>query len=196
MLLEADEPTMAASSEEDVRLRLLKATDIRQLAWEPCYKLEAEWAARLIFDLDFCVGAYVDGQLAAYAWYALSSIEAQHNRGRSPSSGTSLAFPSHMAFMYRAFTAPDFRGRNLHASLHRFAFKTLRPHGVKAILTTCDWADPSGLGNCYDIGFRYLGKIWRFGIGPGTTGMYPRAAKQLGIRIGRGVAPVASPAAA
>ena len=192
MMLEADKVAPVSDRRIASEIRLLSETDVRNFAWEPEYRLNPEYAARLLFGFDFCAGAFVEGRLAAYAWYALSSIEAKNNRGRSRHSGTSMTFPEHMAFLYQAFTHPDFRREGFYADLHRFAFDALAGRGVTAILATCDWSNRSALANSRDLGFRNLGKIWRFGVGSSVAGIYPRVAKSLGIRIGRGVVPATS----
>ena len=73
--------------------------------------LSLEFADRIESGVDYCFAALSGDRLAAYAWYALGSIEAEHNRGGTVSSGVAMSFPDNMAFMYKGFTHPDFRGQ-------------------------------------------------------------------------------------
>ena len=168
-----------------VELRLLGPGDIRDLAADPSNELDASLAGRLGPGGDTCVAAFCDGRLASYGWYARDAIEAEHNRGRSPYSGTAVRFPRHMAFLYKGFTHPDFRGRGIYGLVHQFALQELSAEGVTAILATADWSNNAALRSCYRLGFRYLGRIWRFGWGRWVAGVYPRAASRHEIQLGQ-----------
>ncbi len=188
LLQQQDTACSAQEIEPRANFRLLTPADVRHHCWDRLNDLEPGLAPRLSSGLDYCMAAIVDGRLASYAWYAIGSIEAEHNRGGSPHSGTALAFPPAFAFLYRGFTHPQFRGRGLYAAVHAAALEALAPHGVNALLATADWTNLPALRSCARIGFRSLGRIWRFGVSRHVAGVYPIAAKIYGVRVGNSAA--------
>lgn len=164
--------------------QFLSADDVRRFAQQPVNELDCELAERILRPTDYCIGATVNGELAAYSWYALGSIEAEFNRGASVSTGTSISFPSDMAFMYKGFVAPRYRGCGLYANLQRLALLEFSKSGVNAILTTTDWSHESALSSLYNLGFQRLGIIWRAGFGDHVASFYPRLPEQKAIKIG------------
>ncbi len=185
MVLDQEHVTETPHADADLEFRVLNETDIRALAWEPAYGFEAEMASRIIFGHDVCVAAFVAGRLAAYAWYALDSLEAEHNRGRSPHSGTAVSLPRDAAFLYKGYTVPEYRGRGIYGRIHHFALASLIARGVTRIFATADWTNQAALKSCYRAGFNYLGNVYRFGGGRFVAGVYPPAARDLGVVLGR-----------
>lgn len=170
---------------EHASLAVLEPSDVRRFAEDPAAQLDPPMACRAATGRDFCVAALWDGSLAAYAWYAIGSIEAEHNRGRTVHSGTALSFPPTMAFLYKALTLPAYRGRGLYRQINLFALQQLSARGVRSILTTTDWSNRPALQSCYGVGFRSLGCIWRVGLAHRVAGFDPPRAAELQIRLGR-----------
>ncbi len=147
--------------------------------------LPPELAARVDLGFDFCFAALADDQLASYAWFALGSIEAEHNRGEKLNSGVAMSFPEELAFMYKGFTYPEFRGKGLYGHVSTKALQGLQPHGVSTVISTADWSNESALKSCWRLGFKDLGLVWRAGVGPLMVTHAPRKGKSLGIKFGR-----------
>jgi len=168
----------------DMHVSVLPTDQVRQFSANPSNHLVAAIASRIELGNDICVAACCGNRLAAYAWYALGSIEASQNCGRTVHSGTALSFPSNCAFLYKAFTHPDFRGRGLYKHVNRHALEILSHRGIDTILATTDWSNFSALKSCYGLGFQHLGNIWRVGTPGMVAGFYPTKAKRLDIRFG------------
>lgn len=164
--------------------QFLNAGDVKRFAHQPVNELDEQLAVRVQRPNDYCLAAIVNGELAAYSWYALGSIEAEFNCGATRPTGTALSFPRHMAFMYKAFVVPKYRGHRLCANLQRRALFEFTKCGVSAILTTSDWSNGPTLRTLYNLGFQHLGNIWRVGIGEHVAGVYPSAAKLFSIQVG------------
>lgn len=184
LVLERDRLSASVEVDSEATFQFLTADEVRRFAFNPSNDLDPALASRLVLGKDACFGALVGDRLAAYAWLAFGSIEAAHNRGSDIRSGVALSFPDHMAFVYKAFTHPDFRGRGLYAQLGRLALLELSDRGITALVATADWTNRAALASCYRIGYQSLGKICRLGLGGLLFTRSPRAGRRIGIRFG------------
>jgi hypothetical protein len=148
-------------------------------------ELTSEFSCRLLAGRDRCYAALIRDRLAAYIWLASGSIEAEHNRGRTAASGVALSFPADAAFVYKAYTRNEYRGRRLYAALLAGAMRELSAEGVTRLITTADWTNDAALAACRRLGFVELGKIGRYACGCCSLTTSPPKAHGLGIRIGR-----------
>ena len=169
--------------EAGVSFRFLSAEDIRQLAVDDGLELHASMADRLEGSRDHCFAAFCGERLASYAWFARQSIEAQHNRGSQPKSGVSVSFPSHVAFLYKGFTHPEFRGRKLHGAAVGRGLLGLAPYGVNIVLSTTDWTNRAARKALGGIGFEELGLCFRWGWGEWMHTRAPAEAVRRGARF-------------
>jgi hypothetical protein len=164
--------------------QFLTSDDIGRFAQDASNGLDAALAQRLGGGRDFCLAALRSDRLAAYGWFALGSIEAQHNRGEQPNTGVAVSFPDDVAFAYGGFTHPDFRGQRLHAAVKLLGLRALAPRGVRFLLTTTDWTNAAALQSFQRLGARPLGLLWRWGWGQRMFTKPPAAASALGLRFG------------
>lgn len=164
--------------------RLLSASDARALADDPANDIPGTMADRLHGDRDFCLAAFSADRLASYAWFAVGSIEAEHHRGPQPKSGVAVSFPSTVAFMYKGFTHPDFRGRKLYGAVVGHGLVGLKSCGVQSVLSTMDWTNTPARLALGRIGFEELGFCWRWGWGDWMHTWAPRAARRRGASFG------------
>lgn len=176
---------LAPDVERRFTFRLLDAGDVERLAVDPVNELSVDLAERMHAGRDLCYAAFSQERLGAYIWLALGSIEAEHNRGRSPQSGVAISFPSDAAFVYKAFTRPEARGHRLYPAILAGALDVLESRGVARLITTADWTNQAALNSCSRIGFQDLGAIVRFACGPAACTFKPGCAQRLGIRVGR-----------
>ena len=185
MRLDLEHTVLPSAAPSNFVFRFLTADDIRHFA-EMQNELSAEFADRVESGRDFCFAALSKGQLAGYAWYAIGSIEAEHNRGGSLDSGVAMSFPDHMAFMYKGFVHPEFRGKGLYGHINARALEQLEPRGVTSVISTADWSNQSALNCCWRLGYQNLGLIWRGGWGRLMATLPPRQGRSLGISFGHG----------
>jgi hypothetical protein len=143
-------------------------------------------AERIAQGNDFCFAAMHGERLASYAWFALDSIEAEHNRGAQPKSGVAVSFPTSVAFLYKGFTHPDYRGRKLHGEVIGRALVELAPLGIDAMLSTTDWTNSAARRALAGIGFEELGLCWRWGWGDWMHTRPPREAQSRGACFDNG----------
>jgi hypothetical protein len=173
-----------------VAFQFLAPGDVRRHGRDEANGLVPEMGERIAAGNDFCFAAFCDGRLASYAWFALGSIEAEHNRGAEPNSGVAVSFPADVAFLYKGFTHPDFRGRKLHGEVIGRALLELEPRGIGAMLSTTDWTNRAARRALAGIGFEELGLCYRWGWGDWMRTRPPREAEGRGARFDRQAAVV------
>jgi hypothetical protein len=171
--------------------RFLWSEEIRALAADPDNRLSPAMAERIAAGRsapasyagrDFCFAALAGRRLAAYGWFALGSIEPEHN------GGTALSFPPDAAYMYNGFTRPEFRGKRLHGLVKGLGLRALNEHGVTKLVSTVDWTNGASLRSNFRLGCIDLGRAVVIRCGRFRAGFYPRAAKRLGIRFNKDAA--------
>ncbi len=133
--------------------------------------------------LDLCFAALSDGRLAAYGWYALDAIEGEHNFG------IAMSYPSTVAYMYKGFTHPDFRGARLHGTGMGLALQNLKQFGVTALVSSVGWTNEASLRSCDRLGYERLGRIITTGGDAVQLQTIPQAATKLGVRFGPDAVP-------
>lgn len=93
----------------ELQVRLLEREELRRCSRESAYEISAAFIDSTAGRDDLCFGAFVDGRLAAYRFFALrpTAIDA-HLR---------FCFPPRWIYAYKAFTLPAWRGNRLHREL-------------------------------------------------------------------------------
>lgn len=181
MLLDSQHLHLAPPSTENTIFRFLTPEDVQLLSADDSYDLESSLSERLKSDQHLCFGAFQDGALAGYVWLAFGSVAAECNRGASIQSGVGLSFPPKMAFLYKGFVHPNYRGQKLYGQIVTQALQKLSHRDTTQILSTADWTNASALKSCYSTGYEFLGTIWRFGTRWRMFTLFPKIARQLGI---------------
>ena len=166
--------------------RFLSPDEVRRFAANPVYELMPELAQRIESRRDFCFGAMTGDRLACYVWYALGSIEPEH------ALGVAMSYPAHVAYTYKGFTHPDYRGRRLYPFTVAAAMSQLAPLGVTRLVAVVEWTNWASWRSMRRMGFECLGHIVRFGWGKAALWLYPREPHRRGVQLGphaRGRAP-------
>jgi hypothetical protein len=165
--------------------RWLSPAEVSAHAVDPATGLSAQFATRMAAGLDLCFAALSGEHLAAYLWLALGSIEAEHNRGHQPNSGVAMSFATDAAFVYKAFTRPEHRGRQLYTACLVRSLNALDTRGIRRLLVTADWTNHAAIQGCRRAGCADVGLVWRMGCGRLGYTRAPSAAAALGIQLGR-----------
>ncbi len=134
--------------------RFLSPEELLPFTEDPSNDLGPEMIERLRGGKDFCYAALHENRLAAYGWYSLKDIEAEHNFG------ISMKFPDTFAYMYKGFTHTDFRGKRLHGILMGRALQGLGDHGIEALVSSVGWTNFASLLSCDKLGYERLGRVW------------------------------------
>jgi ribosomal protein S18 acetylase RimI-like enzyme len=102
----------AGATAQRIDCRLLPEREVLALCADPALDLVPSKVQAAYRRGDLCVGAFHDGELAGYCWFALSP--APHM------DGAWLEFPDHVVYTYKSYVRPAFRGRGIAAALYGF----------------------------------------------------------------------------
>ncbi len=176
--LPADAVRMGPEQAPDFEFRFLTAEEVESFAASPGCCMGPGCGERIRRGRDFCYAALSnDGRLAAYGWYAIERIEGEH------CGGADLELPHDVAYMYKGYTHPDFRGARLHGAGMGGALRALGAHGVTALISLVHWANYASLRSCERLGYVTLGHVvtWRV---RGRHVHVPRPERVHGARFG------------
>jgi hypothetical protein len=168
-----------AAADPQFEFRFLTADEVARYSQDPAYYIEPVLAERVQSGREVCYAALCGDRLAAFGFYALDYIEPQH------ASGVAMSFPPGVAFMTFGLTHPDFRGARLHGLIMSGALKSLGDRGITKFASLVARSNLASLKSCYRLGWISLGNMTIIGGKRRSVGLYPKAAKQLGIRFGR-----------
>jgi hypothetical protein len=176
--LEAGNLKLSLEHDPAFEFRFLDTHEVAGFAKDPSNDLDEQMVDRAAGGLDLCFAALCDGRLAAYGWYALDAIEGEHNFG------VAMSYPSTVAYMYKGFTHPDFRGARLHGLGMGLALKNLKQFGVTALVSTVAWTNEASLRSCDRLGYQRLGRIITSGRETLQVEQSPQAAVERGVKFG------------
>lgn len=124
-----------------------------------------------------CWGALYADRLAGYAWYTTEDVPPSHCLGAA------IELPESMAYHYKGYTLPDYRGRGLYPRLLAAGAGRLHAEGIRRVLLAVERSNRASLQSCRRAGCEELGslRVWGrygcWGIVP------PAAAARQGIRF-------------
>jgi GNAT superfamily N-acetyltransferase len=158
------------------RMQFLTPEQVRHFAANTANDLPPDFVQRAERGWDLCYGAIHGDRLASYGWYALHSVEAEH------SAGTALGLPRDMAYLYKGYTHPDFRGQRLYGACMGWALEALEErYGIRRLLAFVYWNNTPSLRSCMRLGYDRLGLLV---VGPGGPVRVPREARKRGVTFG------------
>lgn len=151
--LDVADVVVTAASLPGFEFRFLTPAELEVYARDPANDLEPELVARAADGRNSCFAALDGNRLAAYGWYACQWIEPEHCYGFG------LKMPPHVAYMYKGFTHPDYRGQRLHGAVMGLALREFATRGVNALISTVEWTNDASMKSCARLGYRRLGVL-------------------------------------
>lgn len=154
--------------------RLLSERDVLVLCADASlelvpYKVQAAYARG-----DQCAGAFRDGELAGYCWFALSAAPQMD--------GAWLEFPPHVVYTYKSYVRPAFRGRGTAAALYRFADASFLERGRTHAVICVESHNRPSIAAAKRSGFADAGYAAYLG-GARLRAWSSRAAADYGLRF-------------
>lgn len=177
--LELEAVAQMSCPDSQFTFRFLTADEVEAYSNDPVYHLNPQLVERVRGGRDLCFAALAGDRLAAFGWYALESIEPEH------AGGAAMSYPADVAYMYFGFTHPEFRGARLHGVGMALALQELAKRGVTKLVSIVAWTNWASLKSCQRLGYTMLGNMATIGGAKRAVGIYPNAAKRLGVRFGR-----------
>lgn len=177
--LDARDVRVGPESKPAFGFRFLSADEVAVFAREPEHHLTPDFPDRIRRGRDFCYAALTpDQRLAAYTWYAIDGIEPEH------SAGAGLELPQGVAYAYKNFTLPSFRGGRLHGAALGGALRALRGRGVTSLVALVHWTNQASLRSFRRLGSVELGHLWSWGAGRSRRVHAPAPDRVRGVRFG------------
>jgi RimJ/RimL family protein N-acetyltransferase len=174
--------------------RLLTPEEVAHHAQDPAYDMGPEMAERMREKGDACFAILEGERLANYGFYARRNITPEASGLGFDYPG--LLLPPDVAYMYKGFTHPDYRGKGLHGWSIGLALRALAPQGVRALVSNVHWTNEASLHGCAKLGFVQLGLLIQASLGKHTWLRVPRAVRQVGVDYRFDVTPEQRPTTA
>lgn len=163
-------------------IRSIGQPELRQLLEEEKVSLQAGTPISLSDGRHALVGAFHQGRVVSFAWFAKESVNACDNFSRSPHLGTSIQMPDGTAFVYNAWTDQTHRGQRLVAAVLTWAMRD-RICGAWSLLTTTDWTNEKSIRAFQHLGMQNVGLICRCGRGSVQLSIVPEASQGIGLSV-------------
>lgn len=177
--LELEPVAKMAYSDSRFTFRFLSADEVATFAKDPSYFIDPSLVDGVRSGHEVCFAALEEDRLAAFGCYTLGFVSPEQ------AAGAAMSFPADVAYMSYGFTHPDFRGARLHGFIMGLALQELAKRGITKLVSIVAWTNWASLKSCWRLGYINLGNMLTVGGKKRAVGMYPRAAKQLGVRFGR-----------
>jgi hypothetical protein len=158
--------------------RFLTDDEVETYAKDPTYYIDAALADAVRSGRELCFAALAGDRLAAFGCYTVGYVKPEQ------AAGAAMSFPSDVVYMSYGFTHPDFRGARLHGLVMGLALHELANYGITKLVSIVAWTNWASLKSCYRLGYVNLGNMITIGGLKRAVGVYPRAAKRLGVRFG------------
>jgi hypothetical protein len=180
--LELESIAAMAPPDEAFTFRFLTGDELAAFAEEPSYFIGPSLVVDVRSGRTMCFAALAGDRLAAFGCYTLRYVEPDQ------AGGAGMSFPDDVAYMSYGFTHPDFRGFRLHGLAMGLALQELAKRGVTKLVSLVAWINWASLKSCDRLGYLNLGNMITVGSQKRAVGVYPKTAKQLGVRFGRNAA--------
>jgi hypothetical protein len=168
--------------EPGLSFRFLTVEELRACSAEPANDIDHWLVERAAAGHELCFGVFVNERLAGYGWCTFGSIDPRHTEG------VAMSCPPHVAYTYKGFTHPEFRGKRLNGLRVLLAAKQLATRGIEKIVALVDWTNGPSMRSCLDTGGAVLGRLVTIGLGRYRWTFSPKAARAIGIEFGTHVA--------
>ena len=104
-----------------------------------------------------CFGAFAGDALLGYAWIASDKVSPEHNSGGHRFTGIGLKLPSDVAYLFKCFVLPEYRGRGINKQLLWQLSQLLKHEGKSKLITTTSWLNFAFQSSSDRLGFNKVG---------------------------------------
>ena len=121
---------------DDFTVVTLNETDMKEMEQLPMRTRKESELLNLMRKGNHCLGIRINGQLAAFTWY---------NQHECNFSGSTFALEDKEAYLFDAYTSPDFRGMNLAPLIRQEVYKALDEQGITTLLSVSECFNRSAI---------------------------------------------------
>lgn len=149
---------LTQSSEQEGSLQscaLHTAQEMLEIFPDGVLDLSPQFLREALTRKDECLAIFLDHKLASYGWYA-------HHHAPF-SEYLKVSFDPSWVYMYKGFTAPEYRGKRLHALGKIKALKHFTPRGFKGLISYVEVVNYPSLISNHRLGYRDTGFVALFG---------------------------------
>ena len=104
-----------------------------------------------------CFRAFGGDVLLGYGWVATGDVAPEHNTAGHPFTGVGLSLPSEVAYLFKCFVLPEYRGRGINKQLLWRLSGVLKRDGKAKLITTTDWLNFAFQSSSGRLGFKKVG---------------------------------------
>lgn len=142
-------------TEPDLPGSVIEGSSITELL-RPSVRITEEFLQGAVDRGDWC-HVYKDGdEIASYGWYSKAAVPLDDY--------FSVTYSREYTYMYRGYTATDYRGRKLHAFGMGAALRHAVSRGDLGLISYVEGNNFASLRSCKRLGYIVFGSCWVFRI--------------------------------
>jgi hypothetical protein len=157
--------------------RRLAEDEVLALCPDPAWDIEPEMVREAFARGGTCVGAFRDGLLHGYGWYAYADT--------SYADGVRTVVPPGLAYRYKTFIHAGRRGRGLGRLLFLRGSEVARMPGREGAFGLVNLHNEASIAASVAAGFRPIGHIAYWRPGPFFLAWHAGPVRRLGLRLER-----------
>jgi hypothetical protein len=138
-------------TESPFTFKLMLADDLKLYAHDTSLQLSEEFLETAKLKNDYCMAVFDRDKLVSYGWYS--------NQPTQINDELLLNFNSRYVYMYKGFTAVDYRGKRLHALGMARALHEFSKIGFEGLISYVEKNNFSSLKSCYRMGYKNIGQL-------------------------------------
>jgi hypothetical protein len=136
---------------EKYTYRFLTEEELHNYSKDSNNFISEEFLQKVLEKGDYCYAVLDGDKLASYGWYS--------SKPTCIADDLSLHFDGSWIYMYKGFTALDYRGQRLHAIGMARSLKAFTEKGFKGIISYVETNNYASLRSCQRMGYKNFGKV-------------------------------------
>jgi GNAT superfamily N-acetyltransferase len=169
------EPGASQEARPGLVVRLAPESELAACATDPALELSAPRIREAFRRGDVCVGAFLEGKLVGYVWFAYRT--AQHVKG------VWVDFPDEAIYRYKSFVRPEHRGKRIAALLYHRADEIFERAGRRYVLLCIETHNYASIAAATRGGATPLGWFAYWQAGRRLFALCSRGVERAGLRF-------------
>jgi hypothetical protein len=164
-----------AAIPEDVDIHLMSLAALLKFKDRKEYELPESFLNEAFKNGDQCFGAFINNELAGYAWYALKDSTSSRN--------LTTSFSPHYVYAYKNLTLEEYKGRGIQKWIKTFTFNFYRKMDKTGIVVAIESQNFSSRRSTAGTGAKIIG-FWPYVLKNGRyLGFGTLGCKRIGYRL-------------